>query len=494
MRLACLAAALAALAACRERPPAPPEQPLRVGLYVAPASLDPHERNEFVTFAVLSNLYEGLTALSPSLRVEPALAERWYNIDERTWRFRLRRGVVFHDGRPLTAADVAFSLQRARRLASSEFKSYLAAVESVREVAANEVEIVTQRPNAVLLARLAFVLIVPKDSPSPIRSPVGTGPYRAAEPVGNDPLRLTAFDRHWNGPPKQREVEMTVVGDGDRTRALLEGRVDLLLEVAPEQVESIRGAGLRVVSSPGPSVDVLQMRVDQPPFRDPRVRRAVSLALDRKALVDRELLGHGAPAGQLVSRNVFGFAPSLEAPEPDVVAARRLLTEAGYRAGLDVDLEFQRSLAVEGVVQQLSEAGFRVQPKPQRWHVLIDRLAKGQVRFAYLAVVSDSGESGDLFDSTIHTVDAGRGYGDSNETGYSNPALDALIEASGRTARLDERRRILQSCMRLVMQDLPLVPVFERNLIWGVRPEVTFEPRADGRVLLRDLRREPKAQ
>ncbi|HET7292998.1 MAG TPA: ABC transporter substrate-binding protein, partial [Vicinamibacteria bacterium] len=160
MRLACLAAALLTVTACRERLEAPSRRPLRIGMYVAPASFDPHERNEFVTFSVLSNLYEGLTALSPSLRVEPALSESWYNVDDRTWRFRLRRGVVFHDGRPLTASDVVFSMQRARQLASSEFKSYLAAVESVREAAQGEVEIVTHRPNAVLLARLAFVLVV----------------------------------------------------------------------------------------------------------------------------------------------------------------------------------------------------------------------------------------------------------------------------------------------------------------------------------------------
>lgn len=490
MRLACIGAALLALVACRERPKPPPPRPLRIGLYVAPASFDPHERNEFVTFAVLSNLYEGLTTLSPSLRVEPALAERWYNIDERTWRFRLRHGAVFHDGRPLTASDVVFSLQRARRLPTSEFKSYLAAVESVREVAADEVEIVTQRPNAVLLARLAFVLIVPKDSPSPIQKPVGTGPFRAADPIGTDLVRLVAFDRHWNGKPPQGEVDMVVVRDADRTRALLDGRVDLLLEVNPSQVDAIRAAGLRVVSNPGPSVDVLQMRVDAPPFKDPRVRRAVSLALDRKTLVERELLGYGSPAGQLVSRNVFGFDPALEALPQNLGAARRLLTEAGYRAGLDVDLEFQHTLAIDGVVQQLREAGFRVEPRPQNWHVLIDRLAKREVRFAYLALVSDSGEAGDLFDSTLHTRDEAHGFGDSNESGYSNSALDAMIEASGRTARLDERRRILQGCMRLVMQDMPLVPVYERNLIWGVRPGVAFEPRADGRVVLRDVRRE----
>lgn len=490
MRQAWIGAALLSLTACsRERPPAV-TLPLRVGLHVAPASLDPHEQNEFLTFGVLSNVYEGLTALSPALRVEPALAESWHSLDDRTWRFRLRQGVVFHDGRPLTAADVVFSLHRARRLPASEFKSYLAAMESAREVAPDEVEIVTQRPNAVLLARLAFVLIVPHDSPVPISAPVGTGPYRLLDSGPSLPLHFSAFDRHWNGSPRERAVELDVIKDPDRTQALLEGRTDLLLEVEPGQVEAIRAAGLRVVSSPGPAVDVLQMRTDAPPFRDVRVRRAVTLALDRQALVDRVLLGHGAPAGQLVSRNVFGFDPALAPSSRDVPAARRLLAEAGYASGFDVDLEFRRERGIDELARQLGEAGVRVRPQPHHWHELINRLAQGRVRFAFLALVSDSGEAGDVFDSTVHTRDIVAGFGDSNDTGYSNPALDALIESTGRTARLDERRRLLQNCMRLTMRDLPLVPVFERNLIWGVGRGIAFEPRADGRVLLRDIRRE----
>jgi peptide/nickel transport system substrate-binding protein len=431
-----------------------------------------------------------LTSLSSALRVEPALAESWHSLDDRTWRFRLRRGVTFHDGRPLAAEDVVFSLQRARTLPAGEFKSYLAATESARVVSPDEVEIVTVRPNAVLLSRLAFVMIVPRDATSPIGAPVGTGPYRLVDPDAGLPLRFSAFERHWSDAPREGAVEVDVIREPNRTRALIEGKTDLLVELEPGDVEAIRAAGLRVVSNSGPAVDVLQMRTDASPFRDARVRRAVSLALDRQALVERVLLGHGAPAGQLVSRNVFGFDPALEPPSRDVAGARRLLTEAGYPSGLEVELEYRSDRGVDELVQQLDEVGIRVRPRPYHWHELIDRLARGRALFAFLSLVSDSGEAGDLFDSTVHSRDSVVGFGDSNETGYSNPTLDALIESTGRTARLDERRRLLQDCMRLTMRDLPLVPVFERNLLWGLGPGVMFEPRADGRVLLRDIRRE----
>jgi len=489
--LATILLAVAALCRCGQAPApaAGTSGPIRIGLFASPASLDPHQYNEFVTFSVLSNVYEGLTALSPGLGVEPALAETWANPDELTWRFKLRKGVVFHDGRPLTSADVVASLERARTHPNSEFRSYLATVKGVRGAGDDGVEIVTERPTAVLLARLAFVLVVPKDAPAEITDPVGTGPYRLTRKAMRDPIVLTAFDRHWAPAPAVRAVELHVVRDPARVSAVAAGDVDMLIDVRAEDVEEARRAGLRVLSASGPAVDVLQMRIDVAPFSDPRVRRALHLALDRQAFVDRVLLGQGTASGQLVSANVFGFDPTLEPPVRDLATARRLLAEAGHPRGLDAELEFRRDPGVDEIARQLAEAEIRIVPRPRHWHELLDRLSKGQVSLAYLAMVSDSGESGDLLESTLHTKDPARGYGDSNESGYSNPALDALVEASGRTARLDERRSLLQRAMRLAMQDLPLVPVAQRKLIWVLGPRVDFGLRTDGRVLAKDLRR-----
>lgn len=125
-RFALFAAGLLLVAFCRRTDPPPaPAQPLRIGLYAPPAGLDPHRHNEFVTFTVVSNLFEGLTSLDPSLQVRPALAESWSSPEDDRWRFQLRPGVSFHDGRALTSSDVVFSLERARTHPRSEFGSYL---------------------------------------------------------------------------------------------------------------------------------------------------------------------------------------------------------------------------------------------------------------------------------------------------------------------------------------------------------------------------------
>lgn len=477
------------LCGCRKQPP-PAALPLKVGLYAAPLGLDPHFHNEFLTFSVLSNAFEALTSLDAYLRVQPALAESWSSPDEATWRFRLRQGVVFHDGRPLRAADVVFSLQRARRHPRSEFASYLVAMQAVRATDERTVEIVTDRPNAMLPSRLAFVLVVPRGSPDEIVAPLGSGPYRIASIAGDGSVVLKAFERHWLPPAAEPEVQFQVLTGGGRGRRLLAGEVDVLVELAPEELSLVRSdRGFRVLSQAAPSVAVLQMRVDVPPFSDARVRRAVHLALDRQALVEALLGGQGQPASQLVNRSAFGFDPDLTPAVRDLSAARRLLGEAGYPDGLDVALEYREGRRAEPIARQLGEAGFRIRLEPRPLRKLMERLANGRTRLSYGSLVSDSGDASDVYDSTLHTRDPARGFGDSNYSGYANPRLDALIESAGGAAQLTARRKILQDCMRLAIQDLPIVPLFVHNQLYAFRTDVTWEPRADARVLAQDLRR-----
>jgi peptide/nickel transport system substrate-binding protein len=454
--------------------------------------LDPHRLNEFLTFSVLSNVCEGLVSLDAWLRVQPALAASWTNPDERHWRFELRPGVVFHDGRPLEADDVVFSLERARRQPQSQYASYLVDVEEVRAVGPHSVEVATARPNPLLLQKLAFVLVVPRGSPDEIKAPVGTGPYTLAEREGGRRIVLRAFDRHWRPAPSEKEVDFVAVRRPDACGKLLGGELDLLLDLAPEEARRVSGAaGFKVVAAPGPSVDVLSMRVDVPPFDDPRLRRAVHLALDREALVRDLFRGFGHPASQLVSRNVFGFDPEIAVATRDLATARRLVAETGRADSLEIELEHRAERPVDLIVRQLAEAGLHVRPVARHWHALLDRLEKGQVKLAQLGLVSDSGESSDVLVSTLHTRTPERGFGDSNDRGYSNPALDALIETACRTPRLAARQRVLQDCMGIAMRDLSLVPLVERYLIYGAREDLIWESRADGRIQARDLRRLP---
>jgi peptide/nickel transport system substrate-binding protein len=288
-------------------------------------------------------------------------------------------------------------------------------------------------------------------------------------------------------------VRFVVLPEGDEgVRRIRSGRVDVLAEATPEDAAALGGApDVRVFSGPSPSVDYLSMRVDEPPLRDRRVRRAISLALDRTALVTDLVAGRGEPAGQLVSPSVFGFDPEIRPPQRDVAEARRLLSEAGYHSGIDVTLEFRTGQRLEPIRRQLAEAGIRVRLAPQPWALLLRRRASGEARLSYGTFLCDSGDASDLFDSSLHSRDAARGFGDSNRLGYANAALDSLIEAAEAETSLPGRQETLHRCMRLVLEDQVFVPVLVRDDVYAARAGVTWTRRVDGRVPASDLRREP---
>jgi len=467
-------------------------RPLRMATYSGPLSLDPHLKNEVLTFSILQNVYDALVTFDAELRVRPALATSWENPNELTWRFHLRQGVRFHDGRPLTADDVVATLERARHHPSGDVRNYLVSVDAVRKVSADTVEITTRRPAPVLLNKLTFVYVVPRDAPEEIRQPIGTGAYRF---VSMDRRRvvLRAFDESWRGPPPEKEVELLIVPDAaERVKMLTRGEVDLVQEVKPELADVVeRTPGCRLLASEGLLVEYLALRTDAPPFADLRVRRALSLAIDREALVRLRHRGHALPIGQLVGRQVFGYAPELSAPPRDLAAARRLLGETGLGGGFDVDLEFREGRSADVLAAQLAEAGVRVRPVARPWSDIYRRLQEGKVAFYLGGVLAGSADASDVFDSKVHSVDPAGGYGDTNWTGFADPEIDRMIEGSATTMDMLERRAQLQAVMLRAMESVPLIPLDNPQTLFGTRDDLRFEPRRDGMVSLFELRRLP---
>jgi peptide/nickel transport system substrate-binding protein len=495
------AAALAAgwlLATGCARPAAQPQRPLRIALYNDPLTLDPHLRNELLTFSVLRNLYEALTAFDAGTKIGPALAESWENPNELTWIFHLRRGVHFHDGRELTSRDVLFSFDRARHGANSNVASYLVVIDQVRALDAHTLVITTARPYPILLNKLAFVVIVPAGAPAEIRRPVGTGPYLLAAYEPGQRLSLRAFAGYWGGAPPLANVEFLPVPDLEtRLRWLLAGTVDIAQEPGAANIGTIRAApGCRVDEQDSLGVTFLLLRRDRPPFVDPRVRHAIDLAIDRGALVASALHGAGVPLGQMVGRNVFGYAPDILPPAPDPARARALLAAAGYPRGLDLELQFRpgRRPEVEAVRQQLLAAGIRLHPVERPWAELFPRLLAGDVDFYFGGWFCLSADASDLFDATVHSRQPGGGYGASNFNRYANPEEDALIEESASTLDLHTRRDQLERCMRVLMNDLAFIPLYSASNLFATRADLDWQPRRDGLILANTIRRRTSAR
>jgi peptide/nickel transport system substrate-binding protein len=486
---AALLAATVLFAANCGRPPTYPARPLRIGLQSDWITLDPHAGElGLPTLKVLRNVYDALTALDAGDRVEPALAESWENPNELTWIFHLRRGVSFHDGRGFTARDVLFSFDRARRAPASRIGTYLIAIDKVLALDPHTVEITTRRPYPILLNKIAFVLIVPAGSPPLISLPVGTGPFRLVLHEPGRRVALRAFDHYWGGAANVQTVEFLVIRDHDaRVKGLLDGGLDIVEETGADAGRIRAAPGCRIARQTSLGVTYLELRSDRKPFDDLRTRRALSLALDRSALV-QALGGEGEPIGQMVTRSVFGFAPDIPPPAADLPAARALLAAAGYADGLGLALQIHpdRRREPDALVQQLRRVGIRV--RTIEWPLAV---VAADVDLLFASWISLSGDASDFFDVVAHSPSRVNGYGAGSYFHHQDPALDLLIENSEATLDMLTRRIQLEHAMHAAISDFVFIPLYSTPVLYGTRDDVDWQPRSDRLILVDTIRRHP---
>lgn len=466
-----LAPLLLASMACSMR--SSPE-PLVVAYDSLLVTLDPHHHNEGVTWSVLGNFYDGLVRFSPAMTLEPALAESWVQLSPTTWRFDLRQGARFHDGRPVEAADVVASFERAVSDPRSLVRHHLGGIERLTVEGESTVGVETRRPTPTLLNRLAFLFVVPRDQASSdeITFPVGTGPYRFVGRESDGSIRAEAFDGWW-GRPEIRQVHLVFDDDAQvLLRRFLGGEIDVLNRIDDEAAEVRTRRDLRVQAQPRLAVQLLAVNVrgggdvTSRALADVRVRRALLLALDRERWSQQCFVGNATAASQLVHPVVFGFDPSIRPVAHDAAEARRLLEEAGFPDGFEVTLGHGRvpPAIVAAIVADLGAIGVTVNPAQTPFGELLSRARDGQFQLLYYAWDCSTGDASDLLDAALHSRTEDGWFGAENFTGYGDPVTDALIEEADREMDAERRLQLLQEVQRLVLADLPLLPL---NVRWG---------------------------
>lgn len=460
-----------------------------------PLCLTPHLKSEVISVSVQGNMFESLVEFDHQMKIRPLLAESWENPDDLTWVFRLRQGVLFHDGKSMEADDVVYSLSRARGCPQSDLKSNFVAVDTIFRADDRTVVVKTGRPYPILLNKLIGAYIIPAayhqkygDSGFEM-APVGTGPYRLQSFDRRRSLKLVRWEKYWGPKPDFHRVEFNVFGPPGNIASLLRsGETDIVNEVPPEAARELLSQspdGYRLERRPGLALRYLGINTTVRPFSDRRVRQAVSLAVDRQRLVERNVMGFGSPATQLVPQAVFGYHPGLPHLRHDPARARALLRQSGYGRGLkltlllpDTRMDFGRELA-----RQMSEAGIELELNARAREEFFD--VQDTSSFFLLGSISISGDASDLFDDVIHGT-AG-GYGRDNQGRYRNPAADRMIEKSSGYLDQSQRLKALQEIMRLVMADLPRIPLYVEDEIYAVSERVSWQPRADMMILAKEV-------
>lgn len=451
-------------------------------------TLNPYGHDDSIAHSVLSNIYDALVAFDGEMRITPALAVRWETPSDLVWRFFLRPGVSFHNGRPLSAGDVKYSLELARK---DKVGHYLSQVKEVRILDSLTLELITGRPAPLLLNKLTFIDIVPQGWQKLETQPMGTGAYRFVRYQKGHSLELEANKHYWRGEPRiKKAVFVTIPDDSIRCQALMDGDIQLIRDVGERQADKVKNmAGVRFISRPGLGVTLLGINFNLPgPLQDRRVRKAVYLAIDPAALV-RESQSEAEGTDQLVTSYITGYLPDFSQPRPQREKARMLLAQAGYPTGFKVDLEMSQTAALRSgphIASQLGRLGIIARVKSLPWEQMNGRLEQGISPFYLVGWSNSSGDASDLLEGCLHTREKGR-FGTANYGGYSNPELDRLIEQCQSTIDGRERTGLLHRTMMLVHEDMPLIPLYIRNRTYGSSSSVSFEPRQDGRIKLFEI-------
>lgn len=464
-------------------------------------TLDPNQKFEVVNDTVAMNIFDPLLRFDQHMTLQPALAVRWENPNDRTWRFHLRPGVKFHDGSLLRPADVVFTFHRLLQHPESEMFPFLAGLKDVRIFDASTVEFETEHPSP-LLSRLSFVYILPQrllereGDEAFFKNPRGTGPYRFKLWRRGERVELQAFPDYWGGRPPIGDVAFQAVDSAkERWRIAAAMNPAVLLEGPREGWEEHHNdPKLRLIARPSLTVSYLGLNTTPRPgnpLADARVRKAMWRSLDLKEIVRVGAANHGFVATQYVPPDVIGYNPNLAAPLQDVDGARRLLAEAGYANGFELTLDDQADVAsptVKEIIRELGQAGIRVIRRSWPKEEFFDRIDKGLSDFHLTGWICSSGDSAELFESSLHTREPGGGLGRDNGTGYSNPELDRLIEQIIQTIDPTQRVELEKHAMAVAMEDLPYLPLFVQEDRYALTPEVIWEPRADGEIWLPDVR------
>ena len=455
---------------------------------------DVHDHNQTVIEAVLVNLFDYLVFRSADGVLEPALATSWERVSDTAMRFTLREGVLFHDGSPFTADDVAFSLERVARDSSLREHGNYMQIREVEVVSPFEVIVHTFEPEPVLLGRLSRIgsAIVPRAYVERVGwdgfddAPVGTGPFRFVEWRRDERLVLEAFDEHWRGRPAfDRLVHRVIPEDSTRVAELLTGGVQVATNVPSQDAARVADAGgVRVEPWPTPRVMLYLMNTDPGVATgDPRVREAIELAIDNRLLVDALMGGLGTPVRGRVSPGISA-APMrfFDTYQYDPERAVALLAEAGYGPG-ELTIKVQGPAGrypndadlVEFTAVMLEAVGIRTEIEVLEWSAYLGRVWNADA-VEHMGLI---GLGNSLFDAALaYTLLYCDGFY-SGKTNWCDPAFDALLDEA--LVELDPERRaaLYDAIYQRVADERVMIFLFQADNLAGVSDAVDWTPRAD---------------
>jgi peptide/nickel transport system substrate-binding protein len=484
-------------------------QSITIGSSTEPSALDPHFSRTGNNQNVAAQIFDRLVHPDPNLQITPALAESWKNVDPTTWHVKLRSGVTFHDGSPLTPDDVIFSLERAKNIPNSPapFTGNVGAIESMKALDPTTIEFKTKGPTPEFIEQVGLVYIVQKkaaegkaiDAFNDGSAAIGTGPYKLKAWTPGDNLSLTRNDSYWGAKPDFQNATIKFISnDAARVAALRSGAVDLIDAVPPGDLKTLSGVkGIRLSSIPSARVIYLALdssREESPfivgpdgkplkpnPLKDARVRQALSKLINRQLIVDRILDGAGEPAGQIVPEGLAGADPSLKPMAYDVAGAKKLLADAGYPQGFGITIHSSNDRfagdaeSAQAIGQMFAQGGLKVNGVvAQAYNVYATAAGRQQFSAFIFSLGNTTPTSATGLRNLLMTPDREAGTGSFNRTRYSNAQFDAKMKEALSEFDYSKRISLLQDATKIGMQDVGVIPLFWPKVYWASKENITY--------------------
>jgi len=455
-------------------------------------TLDPANHYSISATSVLRHVYDPLVDVTNDSKLVPALAESWRVVNNTTWRFTLRRGVSFHDGTPFNADSVVFSLRRVKEN-TKLIKSFVYQdIETVEKDGDYAVTVTSKRPFGSLPAHLTMLGMLPPAAAGKeeafFQKPIGTGPFRFASWTHGDHVVLAANPSYWKpGIPRVEKVTFRFIPElSTRAAALRAGELHVIDRVTPDMAQTLKTSpGVKVLDVPAVEAQRWHFQLAKEPVKDPRVRKAISLAIDRNVIIKDLLLGYARPVDSPIPPGLIGHT-SLPPKPYDPEKARQILKQAGYQ-NLSIDFVLMKDLypkqleIAQAVAAMLSEVGIKVNIKNLEIATAREARSAGNYDIFY------SGWAHMPHDPDWYLGQWFTKAGAEKLTRFNDPKVEQLV-AEGRVPDAKVRQQKYEELERILWEDEPEIWPYYSVAIYAVSDKLRgFEARRDYYVLLSEV-------
>ncbi len=494
---------------------------LTIGVKSEPNSMDPHYHNLSPNNMLAAAVFDKLVLQDEVQNKVPGLAESWEQLAPDAWQFNLRKDVTWHDGSPFTATDVEFTLGRAGNVPNSpsSFALYTKVIKGVEIVDDHTIILKTEGPFPLMVDYMSGVVIVSKKHGEGAttqdynsgKAMVGTGPFKFAEWVPGDRIVYERNTDYWGSVPAwDKVIVKPISNESARTAALLAGDVDFIdfpattdiptlkknSDVQISEIGSNRMIYLHIDSDRDESPFVADLegnKMQKNPLKDARVRRAISLAINREAIAARVMEGLAVPAGQLMPPTVYATVPEIK-PDPfDLEKAKELLQEAGWGDGFSLTIHGPNDRYVndakiaQAIAQMLTKAGIKTAVETMPKNVYFGKASALEFSLMLVGWASGSGEPSNPLRALLHTYDKEKGMGTTNRGRYSNPKMDNLVDTAMSAPTREEWAKLTQEATKVAMGDLGIIPIHYQVNVWAMRNGIDYKARADEYTLIQSI-------